>query len=303
MKREMTRVPILLLVSGLLAGCGVLGGDDKGVAATMNMQEAAEHADTMLDSTLGAIEPEVQWAHDDTSTGSCDLTRRRTVMTIISEQRRGNFLGMVERYWKKSGYRITSVNPNKDSPAIFANSPEGFGISLIVGYKGQVFFDVDSPASRSRRSPPPPPSPTVPPTRASRSPVPTCAPASGPPGPPPTLREPGAPFLRITLMTPLSAFVGVHRRFRGGSCVRKDHPVRRRGRHRRSGPRGGRQPPHKRHRRTGPGRTGPRHHRSRPITSGTGPTGRDQRVTRTTFRVGRFIPGMHVHRAAATLVG
>ncbi|WP_443076137.1 hypothetical protein [Streptomyces sp. NBC_01716] len=145
MKREMTRVPILLLVSGLLAGCGVLGGDDKGVAATMNMQEAAEHADTMLDSTLGAIEPEVQWAHDDTSTGSCDLTRRRTVMTIISEQRRGNFLGMVERYWKKSGYRITSVNPNKDSPAIFANSPEGFGISLIVGYKGQVFFDVDSP--------------------------------------------------------------------------------------------------------------------------------------------------------------
>ncbi|MFD4765581.1 hypothetical protein [Streptomyces niveus] len=111
----------------------------------MDMQDAAEHADSMLDATFGAINPDVEWAHGQTSSGNCDLTRRRTVMTIISEQRRGNFLGMIERYWKKSGYEITAVNPNKQSPAIFAQSPEGFAIVLNVGYKGQVFFRVSTP--------------------------------------------------------------------------------------------------------------------------------------------------------------
>ncbi len=145
MKRAAVWIPALLLVGGLLAGCGMLGEEKKGVAATMNMQDAAEHADGMLDATFGAMKPEVQWAHGQTSSGNCDLTRRRTVMTIISEERRGNFLGMVERFWNKSGYEIFSVNESKERPAIFARTSDGFGISLIVGYKGQVFFDVDSP--------------------------------------------------------------------------------------------------------------------------------------------------------------
>ncbi|QHY97182.1 hypothetical protein SSPS47_18915 [Streptomyces sp. S4.7] len=145
MKREQMWVPALTLVGGLLTGCAMLGEGEKGVAAAMNMQDAAEHADAMLDSTFEAIEPEVQWAHDDTSSGSCDLTRRRTVMTIVSEERRGNFLGMIERYWKKSGYKITSVFSDKESPAIIAKSSEGFAIVLNVGYEGQVFFKVSTP--------------------------------------------------------------------------------------------------------------------------------------------------------------
>lgn len=111
----------------------------------MNMQEAAEHADSMLEATFGAIKPEVQWAHGQTTAGSCDVTRRRTVMTVISEQRRGSFLGMVERFWKKRGYEIISVNPDKDYPAIFARTPEGFGITVEVADKGQAHFDVDTP--------------------------------------------------------------------------------------------------------------------------------------------------------------
>ncbi|MGC5344064.1 hypothetical protein [Streptomyces sp. DT171] len=111
----------------------------------MNMQEAAEYSDTVLDATLAAVRPEVQWAHDDTTIGTCDLSRRRTVTTIISTERRGNFLGVIEQYWKKAGYRITSVNQNKDSPAIFARTPKGFGISLIIGFKGQAFFEVATP--------------------------------------------------------------------------------------------------------------------------------------------------------------
>ncbi|MFF0048367.1 hypothetical protein [Streptomyces sp. NPDC005498] len=143
MKRAMRQVSIFVLASVLLVGCGIMG--EKGAAASMNMQEAAEHADKMLDSTIGAIEPEVEWAHGDTTSGSCDLTRRRVVMTVISDQRRGNFLGLIERFWKKSGYKITSVKEGKTHPAIFATSPQGFGIVLAIRGEGQAHFEVNSP--------------------------------------------------------------------------------------------------------------------------------------------------------------
>lgn len=135
------------LASVLLVGCGVLGDskEERGAAASMNMQEAAEHADAMLDATLAAVLPEIQWAHDDTTARSCDLTRRRTVMTIISDQRRGSFLGVIERFWEKSGYKITSVIESSERPAMFAKSPDGFQLVLTVGDKGQVFFRVGTP--------------------------------------------------------------------------------------------------------------------------------------------------------------
>ncbi|WP_189294382.1 hypothetical protein [Streptomyces cinerochromogenes] len=66
-------------------------------------------------------------------------------MTIISSERRGNFLGLVERYWKKHGYAITSVRNHKEMPAIFATAPDGFQVSLAFGYAGQASFDVTSP--------------------------------------------------------------------------------------------------------------------------------------------------------------
>ncbi|MFV2118863.1 hypothetical protein ACE14D_10640 [Streptomyces sp. Act-28] len=132
----------------------------------MDMRQAADHADAMLDETFKAIVPEVEWVHDTTTTGSCDLSRRRTVLTIISEQRRGSFLGVVERFWKKSGYRIIAVNDNKEAPAVYADSPDGFGISVVFGYKGQAFFEVATPCAReSEVTDPktPPNGPTYPP--------------------------------------------------------------------------------------------------------------------------------------------
>lgn len=111
----------------------------------MNMQEAATRADGMLDATLSAVVPEVQWAHDTTTSGSCTVTRRRTVTTVLSEQRRGSFLGVIERFWKKSGYEITGVNQDKEMPATFARTSHGFQLSVEVGYKGQVFFDINTP--------------------------------------------------------------------------------------------------------------------------------------------------------------
>ncbi|MFH8726672.1 hypothetical protein [Streptomyces termitum] len=137
--RVMNTAMAALLVGLLLAGC------EGGKRESMDMREAAARADAMLDGTLGAIVPPVQWDHDTTTSGSCTVTRRRTVTTVISEQRRGSFLGVVERFWKQSGYEITGVNPDREMPALFARSPEGFVTTVEIGYKGQAFFDVTTP--------------------------------------------------------------------------------------------------------------------------------------------------------------
>ncbi|MFE6702258.1 hypothetical protein [Streptomyces sp. NPDC057718] len=114
----------------------------------MDMQEAAERADEMLDSVLAEIEPSVRWVHGPTTTGSCTVTRRRTVMTVVSPQRRGSFLGVVDRFWRKDGYRVTAINSHVDAPAIFVRTQDGFQVSLTVADKGQVHFTVDSPCVR-----------------------------------------------------------------------------------------------------------------------------------------------------------
>ncbi len=152
MRKAWSGVLIAAASAILLAGCSSSSdatgeGTDGSRKEVMDitMQQAADRADEMLNVTLGAIKPAVQWTHSGTSLGSCDVSRSRTVMTVISEERRGNFLGVVQRFWEKSGYQIKSVNKSKTFPAIFAQSPDGFGISLLVGGAGQVAFEVDSP--------------------------------------------------------------------------------------------------------------------------------------------------------------
>ncbi|WSF07731.1 hypothetical protein OG227_20745 [Streptomyces microflavus] len=111
----------------------------------MNMQGAAERADQILDGVLAEVQPDVRWVHGPTTTGNCTVTRRRTVMTVISAQRRGSLLGVVDRYWRNSGYRMRAVNNHVDAPAMYAETKDGFAVSLIVADKGQVHFDVNSP--------------------------------------------------------------------------------------------------------------------------------------------------------------
>ena len=66
-------------------------------------------------------------------------------MTVISDGRRGSFLGLVDRFWRKSGYRIKAINNDLDFPAIYAQTNRGFGVSLTFGAEGQAFLEVDSP--------------------------------------------------------------------------------------------------------------------------------------------------------------
>lgn len=139
MRRRLSGCVVAMSLSATLFGC-VTSGE----RVDMDMQVAADHADEIMDATLASIEPPVHWAHGPTTTGSCGVTRRRAVMTVVSDERRGSFLGLVERVWRKRHYKIKGVNSDRDSPAIYAQAQDGFGVSLIFG-GGQAFFEVDSP--------------------------------------------------------------------------------------------------------------------------------------------------------------
>lgn len=134
-----TLVGVLLLVTG----CST--DQPTGERVEMNMQEAAERADEILDRTFDAVKPAVHWTHGQTTEGSCDVSRRRAVMTIVSPQRRGSFIGVVERHWKREGFRQIGVNRNPKSPATYFQTPDKFNVRLLVGGNGQMFFWMATP--------------------------------------------------------------------------------------------------------------------------------------------------------------
>ncbi|MFJ3934717.1 hypothetical protein [Streptomyces sp. NPDC090029] len=134
----------------------------------MDMQEAADRAEVILTEVEGGINPPVIWGRGPSSdpictdwkndsTGTGHVTRRKQALTIISAERRGSFLGLIERHWKASGYEITSVDTDEKFPAMFASTPDGFRLALAIGDKGQAFLDVSSPCvTESEVSDPPP---------------------------------------------------------------------------------------------------------------------------------------------------
>ncbi|MFF4860076.1 hypothetical protein ACFY2N_34960 [Streptomyces rubiginosohelvolus] len=150
-------VVVLVLALGVpLAGCGsesgsrgdgVSAGKEKGV----DMQEAAEQSDAMLDAVLKGIDPDVQWAHGPTTTRACGVTRRRTVMTVVSPERRQTFLDRAENFWRKNDYRIKAVNKDEKFPAVYAVTRSGFGVSVSFRGKGQAFLEADSPCVKESK--------------------------------------------------------------------------------------------------------------------------------------------------------
>lgn len=153
MRRTFSLVAAALTLGLALSGCGQdtptrTAADKKD---RMDMQDAAERADDMLDAVLGAIEPEVRWAHGPTTSGTCDVTRRRTVMTIVADGRRAAFLEQVEKFWRAQKYTIKAKNKDEVFPALYARSARGFGISVSFRGKGQAFFEVDSPCVKESK--------------------------------------------------------------------------------------------------------------------------------------------------------
>ncbi|MEU6216568.1 hypothetical protein ABZ845_03460 [Streptomyces sp. NPDC047022] len=150
------------MLSLLATGCGIVGpaSPDKEQGASMNMQEAAERADHILDDTFSAIKPPVEWTYTYDMPGGCYVDRSRSVMTIISPQRRGSFLGLVERHWKNKGYKLVGVSEDKLSA--FFLTPDNFQLEVTIVTNGQADFGVTTPCVEK--------SPVAPPAKLSSGP-------------------------------------------------------------------------------------------------------------------------------------
>ncbi|TXS57916.1 hypothetical protein EAO77_14735 [Streptomyces sp. t39] len=157
-----------------MSGCGHVGngsGPEEEILKA-NMQQAGDLAEKLLDSTIASVSPSVEARQGPSSnpictdfkndaTGTGQVKRGRYIVTVISAERRGSFMGVIERYWKKEGYEITAVRPHKERPAIFARTPEGFQLTAKIGHAGQAFFNVASPCvTESEVTVPPRPTPT-----------------------------------------------------------------------------------------------------------------------------------------------
>jgi hypothetical protein len=157
---------VLALTALLVAGCGT-GTDDAGSPGDpqVNMKEAAQSADELILHTFQAVKPPLEWTHDTSDHGSCNgkdsgvgnVVRRAVVMTKVSPARRGALLGVIERYWKNQGYKITDVNPHRDFPEMYAENQDALlRTSLIVGGEGQFFIEVETACVTTSEVPDPP---------------------------------------------------------------------------------------------------------------------------------------------------
>ncbi|MFI2350149.1 hypothetical protein ACH492_24470 [Streptomyces sp. NPDC019443] len=132
----------------LVTGCGLTEGSgsaEERKAPDMNMQEAAERADALLNDTISSIKPPVKWAHGISTDGGCEVSRRISVTTVISPVRMGSFLGAVERHWKERGFTYRGSNKSEESPATYFLTPDGFQIRVRFGFQGQAHFEVATP--------------------------------------------------------------------------------------------------------------------------------------------------------------
>jgi hypothetical protein len=173
MRQGSVRALGCVLVALALTACGG-GGEQRGEkekrVPAMDMRQAGERAEAILDGTMAAIQPPVTWSYGypmkeacgnglNRPTGTTSVNRTRHVLTVISEQRRGNLLGVVQRYWEQHGFTIQSVTPDKDMPSVRARNSDGFTVSLAVGSIGNVHISAgyscakDSPMTYPKGTP------------------------------------------------------------------------------------------------------------------------------------------------------
>ncbi|MDI3390411.1 hypothetical protein QIS99_30090 [Streptomyces sp. B-S-A8] len=116
---------------------------DEGSTSEMNLQEAADTADAILDDTFAAIDPPVEWTHNETMAGECSTERSRSVMTVISRDKQREFMTTVEKHWKAQGFKYRASS--RDGEAVYYWTPDKFQVRLKFGWKNQAHFEVVTP--------------------------------------------------------------------------------------------------------------------------------------------------------------
>ncbi|NED15980.1 hypothetical protein [Streptomyces sp. SID9124] len=155
------------LLAVALTSCGSGKGREE---PKMDMRQAGERAEEILDGTMAAIQPSVKWGRGLTGETACDkgfseptgttsITRSRNVLTVVSRQRRGELFEMIRRYWERQGFRDFDIDSAEDMPRTRAKSPDGLVVVLSAGEIGNVSVTAgfacatDSPMSYPKGTP------------------------------------------------------------------------------------------------------------------------------------------------------
>ncbi|MER6855712.1 hypothetical protein [Streptomyces pilosus] len=64
-------------------------------------------------------------------------------MTIISAERRGSFLGVLERHWTSKGYKLVTTSPN--GLVAHFRTQDGFQLEVLIAPNGQAHLSVTTP--------------------------------------------------------------------------------------------------------------------------------------------------------------
>jgi hypothetical protein len=154
-RKSVVQSLILTAVIFFVCACESIAPYKGKESPSMNAEQAADRVDALLDGTCSSVIPGLKWLdfeatalqNSDSFTnqpdGTAIVSRTRYLRTEISKNKLGGLLGMIERYWKKSGYTIKGMNPQE--PSFTAVTPDGFSITLSTGPVGNVYFDASSP--------------------------------------------------------------------------------------------------------------------------------------------------------------
>ncbi|WP_405897999.1 hypothetical protein OG242_11100 [Streptomyces sp. NBC_00727] len=138
-----------MLLAVLLTACQ---GAKEREEPKMDMQQAGERAEGILDGTMAAMRPPVAWSYGNPSDTACSsgvnepsgtttVFRSRNITTVVSEQRRDELLKQVREYWEQQGVQDFTVHSGKGMPRIRATTADGFTVILQVGSIGNVFVE------------------------------------------------------------------------------------------------------------------------------------------------------------------
>lgn len=123
----------LLLATGLLTGCSMLSSP-----TTVSVFDARQELDALMDYTVGAVNPKLEWASDPYSMakdkndltgedpGTVKVYTAHHIKTIVGSSKAEELFSAVEKRLKEKGYR-----------------PERTARSLTVT-QGRIFFDLEN---------------------------------------------------------------------------------------------------------------------------------------------------------------
>lgn len=139
----------VVLASACLDGCSFIQEDDP--EPTMKVGEAVQRVDSVLDDTVKAVRPRLEWrdgpvrtterrnSFTNTANGELTVGRTRHLRTKVSKRRLAELLNMVDKRWTSAGFKMGQVHA--EVPSLSGTASDGCTVKFSMSGFGEVRFD------------------------------------------------------------------------------------------------------------------------------------------------------------------